>query len=85
MAVWSGCVMGPGLHFWYKGLERLIPGNSVKAAIAKSVVEQSTLAVALVPAFFSGLGFMAGDSWVDIEDRIRRFWWPTLLMNWQAR
>ncbi len=43
MTVWGAVVIGPALHFWYKGLERTFgPSQDFKNAVCFNIYEYET-------------------------------------------
>lgn len=49
-----GLCFGPMLHYWYKGLERVLPGRTLKDVFKKIGLEQSFAAPFYIFLFFMG-------------------------------
>ena len=85
-----GLFLGPWLHGWYKGLEKMIPAPAAVAGgrvpwghIAKlTAVDQSVNGPFICFAFFAGLGVLEGNSTEQIKEALRQHYVNTVLLNW---
>jgi len=73
---------GPSLHYWYKILERFVPGTSIAKVTAKTFLDQTIYASSLIFVFFTATGFMDGHSWDKIQEKQKEDFLPTLKANW---
>jgi len=72
MSTFGFCFYGPALHFWYKGLERYVPGSSVGRVATKVFLDQTIFASCFTFSFFTLMGFMEGKTWHDIKKKTRK-------------
>ncbi|MDP2435548.1 MAG: Mpv17/PMP22 family protein [archaeon] len=84
-----GLFLGPWLHCWYKGLERMLPTPAAAAGavhwghIAKrTAVDQAVNGPFICFGFFAGLGLLEGHSPAQIEASLRQHYLNTVLLNW---
>jgi len=81
-AAWGFLIPGPFLHYFYGGLARMIPGNSVKAVASKIFLDQTICAPLIVTSFYWGTGLMEGKSVDDIKAKYYATFWPTMKLNY---
>ncbi|XP_054851376.1 mpv17-like protein [Eublepharis macularius] len=62
-------------YFWFRSLERLLPGTNVARVIAKVTCDQAIAAPLTIGAFYAGLSLLDGES--DIFGNLREKFWPT--------
>ncbi|XP_042279258.1 mpv17-like protein [Thunnus maccoyii] len=60
-------------YHWLRGLERMMPGSSVKAVTGKVVVDQLVAAPLTISAFYIGLSLLENKD-DPLEDWRQKFW-----------
>jgi len=82
-AVGIGCVLtGPSLHYWYKLLDTAVVGNSTKAVIGKTVIDQTVFAPYIISLFFVSNSVLDGKSSEETVRKLKKDLLPTLYVNW---
>ena len=72
--VLGGAVFSPTLHFWYRWLDRVMPGTTVTTVVKKLVLD-----IPYYTAFYVLLNIMAGESWATAWAELRQKLVPTML------
>eukprot|EP01127_Copromyxa_protea_P020634 TRINITY_DN6920_c0_g1_i2.p1 TRINITY_DN6920_c0_g1~~TRINITY_DN6920_c0_g1_i2.p1 ORF type:complete len:189 (-),score=25.54 TRINITY_DN6920_c0_g1_i2:85-651(-) len=82
MVFFGVAASGPIYHYWYKFMERMIPGQTMKPVLTKLLVDQSVMAPTIITTFFFGMGLMQAKPLEDIYHKWRREIIPTLKGNY---
>ena len=62
---------GPSGHFFYNWLDKKIPGTDGKSVFEKVAIDQLIWCPIFMTVFFTYLGLVNGDSFVQIGDKIK--------------
>eukprot|EP01130_Rhizamoeba_saxonica_P000174 TRINITY_DN10171_c0_g1_i1.p1 TRINITY_DN10171_c0_g1~~TRINITY_DN10171_c0_g1_i1.p1 ORF type:complete len:200 (-),score=36.00 TRINITY_DN10171_c0_g1_i1:60-617(-) len=82
LAFFGFSVYGPGLHFWYKGLEKVVPGVTVAKVIQKIVLDQTIFAPLYLGSFITVMSLLEGKGIDYIVSKQKSELFPTLKANW---
>jgi len=58
MIAFGGIVSAPGYHYWYKGIEKLLPGQGNNQVARKVILDQSIAAPLVISSFFIFTGYL---------------------------
>merc|ERR1712018_573196 len=68
-----GLVIGPGIHYWYRFLDKILPTTQIKSVGSKVLLDQLGASPVLYYAFFISGGMLDGhsytDSWQEFKDK----------------
>jgi protein Mpv17 len=67
----SGLVVGAFCHYWYKVLDKRVPGRSFKIVTKKVLIDQLIASPIVISLFFVTLGIMRRESVNETMDEIR--------------
>eukprot|EP01132_Coremiostelium_polycephalum_P004146 gene4146-5187_t len=77
------CFSGPVLHYWYKGLDRIVTTGSVKGqAVKKMMVDQLAFAPVVISCFMGIMGTIHGNTLQENKDHIKKNLFYALKANW---
>jgi len=90
----GGGVFAPVLHFWYKWLDRVLPGTSGRILIKKVALDISVFALPYYTAFYVSLNLLAGvglqESLSELKQKLlptifatTAFWLPAQTVNFR--
>ncbi|XP_077980219.1 mpv17-like protein [Glandiceps talaboti] len=79
MAIWGFVVYGPGNYGWYKVLDRIMPGNTVKIAMKKVLLEKVTVSPVWCFTFFVVQSLLEGKRDIFAEAKEKAI--PTFLIG----
>ncbi|XP_067839877.1 protein Mpv17 [Heptranchias perlo] len=74
--------VAPVLGVWYRGLDRLVVGQSKTAAFKKMLLDQFALAPCFLACFFSVTGLLRGLSREEIWAKIQKDYKNALITNY---
>uniref|UniRef100_A0A7S1CGT8 Peroxisomal membrane protein MPV17 n=1 Tax=Bicosoecida sp. CB-2014 TaxID=1486930 RepID=A0A7S1CGT8_9STRA len=77
-SILGGVLVGPGLHFWYGTLNRLIPGVTTKAVLGRLALDQLVWAPPFIAVFMGTLKTMQGRPYDDLLEIV----WESCKVNW---
>ncbi|KAI8037738.1 mpv17-like protein isoform X1 [Drosophila gunungcola] len=89
-AVMGTAVYAPTLYFWYKWLDRVLPGTTKIVIVKKLVLDQFVLTPYLLTVFYAGMSIMEGseDTFLELREKfvptfVRSciFWLPAQALN----
>lgn len=83
MALYGGCVFGPGATLWYQFLQRkiVIPGKPNLEIVARVATDQSVFATTNLFLFLSSMSIMEG---TDPKAKLEASYWEALKKNWMV-
>ncbi|XP_077980552.1 mpv17-like protein [Glandiceps talaboti] len=90
MAIWGFVFNGPGNYGWYKVLDRIVPGNTVKVALKKVLLEKVSVSPLWVSGFYVVLSLLEGkpDIFSEAKEKViptyligLTFWIPAQALN----
>ncbi|XP_070579317.1 mpv17-like protein [Ptychodera flava] len=90
LAIWGLCFNGPGNFVWYKFLDRVFPGKTLKIALKKMVLEKLTMSPIWYGGFFIVLSILERrpDIFAEAKQKIVptyiagcAFWIPAQTIN----
>ena len=90
----GGCVFSPTLHYWYRWLDRVVPGVGGGAVVKKVVLDIVVFGVPYYTVFYTLLNTMAGESVettvTELQDKLLPtmvttgvFWVPAQIINFR--
>ena len=93
-SVVGGCVFSPTLHYWYRWLDRVVPGAGGGAVVRKVVLDIVVFGAPYYTVFYTLLNTMAGESLQtsvsELEDKLLPtmlttgvFWLPAQIINFR--
>ncbi|XP_035228731.1 mpv17-like protein [Stegodyphus dumicola] len=71
--------IGPALFYWYRILDRLLPGSAAKTVVKKVLSDQLISSTSCLVIFFTGMGILEGRE--DIFAELRAKFWSTYRMS----
>lgn len=77
----GAALVGPGLHYWYGFLNRLIPSQTVAGTISRVAVDQFVWAPVFISAFLSSLLTLSGEM-SSVPSKLKNDLWATCKANW---
>ncbi|XP_022102429.1 mpv17-like protein [Acanthaster planci] len=71
MAVIGGCAYGPLGFYWYRWLDKALPGTAKLTVMKKVIVDQCVSAPVFIAIFFTGSSIMEGkkDIFAELKDK----------------
>ena len=83
MALYGGCVFGPGATLWYQFLQRkiVIPGKPNLEIAARVATDQTVFASTNLFLFLSSMSIMEG---TDPKAKLESSYWEALKKNWMV-
>ena len=92
--VLGGAVFSPILHFWYKWLDRRLPGTVMTIVAKKVAIDIGVFAIPYYTAFYVLLNVMAGETiktaWAELRLKLvptimatAVFWVPAQMINFR--
>eukprot|EP00761_Pharyngomonas_kirbyi_P014723 gb/GECH01014753.1/.p1 GENE.gb/GECH01014753.1/~~gb/GECH01014753.1/.p1 ORF type:complete len:219 (+),score=25.98 gb/GECH01014753.1/:1-657(+) len=76
------CLSGPGMHFWYKILDRLFTSHSTVTSLKKLAMDQLGFAPFAISSFFFALHLSAGQSMNETTEKLKHDFIPTMKANY---
>ena len=76
--VLGGAVFSPTLHFWYRWLDRCLPGTAVTTVVKKVVIDVGLFAIPYYTVFYVLINVMAGESIQVAWDELKKKLFPTM-------
>ncbi|KAF8786924.1 mpv17-like protein isoform X2 [Argiope bruennichi] len=74
---WGG--IGPALFYWYRVLDRLLPGATRAMVVKKVLTDQLCSSPACIAMFFAGMGVLEGKE--DVFAELKAKFWSTYKMS----
>lgn len=84
MMTWGGLGFAPIAHTWYNFIERLAPGSTPRAVVAKIAMDQIFFAPAISTTFFTATQSLEGKSLGEALAVAREKVPPTLKVNYMV-
>eukprot|EP01117_Protostelium_nocturnum_P009532 TRINITY_DN3401_c0_g1_i1.p1 TRINITY_DN3401_c0_g1~~TRINITY_DN3401_c0_g1_i1.p1 ORF type:complete len:208 (-),score=57.69 TRINITY_DN3401_c0_g1_i1:37-660(-) len=84
MAFVGYSVVGISSYFWFKWLERFMPGSTLKQVIPKLVVDQLIFSPYMLASNFLMVSALNGKSKDEIKTKMEKDFVPTLYVNWMV-
>ncbi|CAG2178237.1 unnamed protein product [Oppiella nova] len=83
MALYGGCVFGPGATLWYQFLQRkiVLPGKPNLEILARVATDQTVFASTNLFLFLSSMAIMEGS---DPKAKLEASYWEALKKNWMV-
>lgn len=81
----TGCgmiVFGPGMHFWYSNLDRLIKGPLKRVAVKKLFLDQGFFLPVYLGVFVVLMAALRGEKTREIRDDLDRDYAPMLMTSY---
>lgn len=78
----TGLVLGPPCHFWYKFLDKYLPGRAPSVIVKKLVLDQIFCAPVMIFLFLTTLGFLEKSSLQEMLVEFQECGRPLLLADW---
>jgi len=75
-------IVGPCLSTFYKRLDLLIPGKTIKNSLTKVIIEQCTYSPFIVGAFFTYMNTFENKSIAEWKLKLKENYFPTLVKCW---
>jgi hypothetical protein len=80
--IFGAFAVGPVFHYWFRFLDRAIPGTSTRAVAGKLLLDQGVMAPVFTVFYFVAMGMLERRDSVYIVKKIETAAWPTLLANY---
>jgi len=78
-----GCFVWAFLtYYWFRFLERILPGQGIVVAIERMLLDQSFYAPMIILLLFVVIGVLEGLTWKSLLVKVRAGFLPTLFSNW---
>ncbi|XP_023930668.1 protein Mpv17-like isoform X2 [Lingula anatina] len=74
---------GPVLRTWYMTLDFLFKGTTKTVALKKVFCDQAFFAPSFLTVFITTMGWLRGDPWSEIQEKVKRDFLPILMANYQ--
>jgi len=73
-----GCtVVAPSIYMWVKVAGVILPGNTIRVAVTKALVEQVMYAPFGISVFYAGMTLLENKSLDEAIDEVKAKFWPT--------
>ncbi|XP_029850518.2 mpv17-like protein isoform X2 [Ixodes scapularis] len=72
-------IYAPALFYWYRYLDRVLPGKIAAVAVRKALIDQVCASSALLVAFYSAMSAMEGKE--DLFAELKQKFWPTYKLS----
>merc|ERR1719391_694652 len=77
----GGGVFGPVIHFWYRWLDRVLPGTAARTIAKKVALDISVFAVPYYTTFYLSLNFLSGSQFQESFSELKLKLIPTILTS----
>lgn len=78
----GGVLVGPGLHFWYGFIGRMVPGVSMKAVLTRLALDQLVWAPPFIAVFLGTLKTIQGMPLNETMSILPTMVWEACKVNW---
>ncbi|CAL8135399.1 unnamed protein product [Orchesella dallaii] len=76
-SIFGSFVVAPSLYAWVRIAGRLIPGNTLKIAMKKALLEQVLYSPFAITTFYSGMCLLENKSLEEVKTEVQAKFWPT--------
>lgn len=81
MMAFGVCVLGPLGHYWYRYLDRVFPGTSVREVVKKVFLDEFCMNPPYLLSFFLFMSLLEGHNRQEATDRLKKEFWPTYTLD----
>ncbi|XP_037936218.1 mpv17-like protein 2 [Teleopsis dalmanni] len=78
----SGVTVGVICHYWYKFLDKRMPGRTLKVVMQKIVLDQFICSPVYISAFFITLGILERKSSKEVWEEMKQKAWKLYTAEW---
>ncbi|KAJ8974612.1 hypothetical protein NQ317_019357 [Molorchus minor] len=78
----SGTSVGVVCHYWYKYLDKIMPGYTIKMVLKKIVVDQFIGSPICISTFFVTIGWLEGSSKQELMQEMKHKAWKLYVAEW---
>merc|ERR1712070_1020964 len=78
MALTGVLIHAPYVHFFWSGIEWVLPGRGLSAVAGKVLLDQTVGMFGLYALLFPSVAIMEGASAKEAYARYQERWWPTM-------
>ena len=82
MAFWGVVLVGPSMHYWYSGLDRIVRAPGLRGTLTKLAVDQTVFAPSIIAAFFTYTSLSEGRGIEGVKERLSQVYLPSLKANY---
>uniref|UniRef100_UPI00398E913C mpv17-like protein 2 n=1 Tax=Pristiophorus japonicus TaxID=55135 RepID=UPI00398E913C len=80
----TGCLLGPFAHFWYRALDRRLPGRTTHIVLKKVLLDQLIASPIFGVLYFFGMGTLEGHSPVECATEFKSKFWEFYKVDWMV-
>ncbi|XP_067824651.1 mpv17-like protein 2 [Heptranchias perlo] len=78
----TGCLLGPIVHYWYRGLDGRFPGRTTPIVVKKVLLDQIIASPIFGIFYFFGMGTLEGHSLMDCGLEFKNKFWEFYKADW---
>lgn len=78
----TGIAVGAVCHYWYKFLDRRLPGHTIRVVINKILLDQFIGSPCCIFTFFGTLAILENTSYDEFVVELRNKWWKLYAAEW---
>lgn len=78
----AGTVNGVIFHFWYRMLDRRIPGRTAVPVVIKILLDQIIGSPTSITSFLISMAILEGKTYEDFLDDVKSDWIPLYISEW---
>ncbi|XP_019878339.2 mpv17-like protein 2 [Aethina tumida] len=82
MMALSGCGVGVVCHYWYRVLDRTLPGYTIRTVCKKIVVDQMIGSPLAISTFFLSCAYLEGSSMNQFVEEVKAKAWRLYAAEW---
>lgn len=80
----SGVVVGVICHYWYKFLDKRMPGRTIGIVMKKIVLDQLICSPLYISAFFVTMGILENKKQTEVWEEIKQKAWKLYAAEWMV-
>lgn len=78
----TGITVGTFCHYWYKFLDRKVPGHTIRIVLKKILFDQIIGSSGCIFIFFSTLAILEKTSYKGFIEELKAKWWKLYVAEW---